>query len=118
MEDDPLVREVLVRFLERDGYEVVAVADRSGALAVLAELGRLDLFVIDVALAGESGLALAGECARVHPDAPVVFVSGFPPEAILHDGEITERNFVQKPFSPAELQARVRAALGNPRVGG
>jgi DNA-binding response OmpR family regulator len=65
-----------------------------------------------------SGRDVADELRRRHPGLPVIFMSGYARDIVAHDGRLDEGvEFLQKPFSPEELLARVRASLDAAPVG-
>lgn len=110
VDDEPMVREVVVRYLERDGYITVEAADGDEALVRFAE-STPDLVVLDLMLPGTDGLAVC-RWIRERSSAPVVMLTARGEEADRIVGlEIGADDYVQKPFSPRELVARVRAVL-------
>ncbi|MCZ7530282.1 MAG: response regulator transcription factor [Acidimicrobiia bacterium] len=110
VEDDPTVSEVVVRYLERDGYVVRAVGDGTAALEEAAEHPP-DLVILDLMLPGLDGLEV---CRRLRQEArvPVVMLTARGEEEDRLAGlEHGADDYVTKPFSPRELMARVRAVL-------
>ena len=118
MEDEPGVRDVTVRALRNAGYDVLAA--RSGEEAVrldAATLARIRLLVTDVVMPGMDGRATAEALWRLHPGLRVLFVSGYTEEAIVQRGVLDAGiQFLSKPFTPADLLARVRTLLDAPDV--
>jgi PAS domain S-box-containing protein len=116
VEDDPHVREVTVRSLRGGGYDVLVARSGEEALALDAAKARdVRLLVTDVVMPGVDGRALAGDLLRRHPALRVLYVSGYPQDA-LAEGGVLERGveLLPKPFTPAALLARVRAVLDAP----
>jgi DNA-binding response OmpR family regulator len=110
VDDEPIVREVVVRYLQRDGYRTLEAADGEGARA-LVERERLDLVVLDLMLPGMDGLALC-RWIRARSDVPVIMLTARGEEADRIVGlELGADDYVTKPFSPRELAARVRTVL-------
>jgi DNA-binding response OmpR family regulator len=110
VDDEPMVREVVVRYLKRDGYITVEAADGDEALVRFAA-STPDLVVLDLMLPGTDGLAVC-RWIRERSSAPVVMLTARGEEADRIVGlEIGADDYVQKPFSPRELVARVRAVL-------
>jgi DNA-binding response OmpR family regulator len=110
VDDDPIVRDVVVRYLERDGHRTLVAADGDRA-SELIENEQLDLVVLDVMLPGQDGLAL---CRSIRPRSslPVILLTARGEEADRIVGlELGADDYVTKPFSPRELAARVRALL-------
>ncbi len=116
VDDDPSVRRVVRRLLERNGHRVVEVADASTALATLARhSGSVDLVITDYAMPRMSGIELAKEVLRTFPDLPVVLASGFlDPSLVDRAREAGVFATLDKPFEQAELLELVRQALGPP----
>jgi two-component system, OmpR family, response regulator ResD len=110
VDDEPIVREVVVRYLQRDGYRTLEAADGEHARA-LVERERPDLVVLDLMLPGMDGLALC-RWIRARSDVPVIMLTARGEEADRIVGlELGADDYVTKPFSPRELAARVRTVL-------
>ncbi len=110
VEDDPTVAEVVARYLQREGYQVEAVAD--GALGLDRALADPpDLVVLDLMVPSLGGLELCRRLRAVAP-VPVIMLTARGEEADRIAGlELGADDYVVKPFSPRELTARVRAVL-------
>ncbi|HEX3274356.1 MAG TPA: response regulator [Gemmatimonadales bacterium] len=116
VEDDSLVRGVVTRELSSQGYRVVEAADGGAALEELAHSAEpFDLLITDLAMPGMDGRELAERAATLRPALPVLFMSGHPDEATRRVLSESDRPYLQKPFTPEELLARVEEILG--RVG-
>ncbi|WP_433220618.1 response regulator transcription factor [Microtetraspora malaysiensis] len=116
VDDDPMVAEVVARFLERDGHVVECAGDGAEALErALAD--PPDLLVLDLALSGADGLQLCGrlrEHDREHGrgPTPVIMLTTLGAEIDRVVGlETGADDYVTKPFSPRELALRVQAVL-------
>jgi two-component system response regulator ResD len=110
VDDEPIVREVVVRYLQRDGYRTLEAADGERA-RTLVERERPDLVVLDLMLPGIDGLALC-RWIRARSDVPVIMLTARGEEADRIVGlELGADDYVTKPFSPRELAARVRTVL-------
>ena len=112
VDDEPTVGEVLSRYLEREGYEARVAEDGPGALAAVGERAP-DLVVLDVMLPGIDGLEVMRRIRESRRPAPAIIL-------LTAKGEESDRvtglrlgadDYVVKPFSPAELVARVDAIL-------
>jgi two-component system response regulator ResD len=110
VDDEPIVIEVVERYLLRDGYTVRVARDGEAALAT-ARSERPDLIVLDVMLPGLTGLEVA-QRLRAESGVPIIMLSA--------RGEETDKlvglglgadDYVTKPFSPKELVARIAAVL-------
>ncbi|MGQ0678635.1 MAG: response regulator [Actinomycetota bacterium] len=110
VEDDPTVSEVVVRYLEREGFTVFSVADGTEALRV-AEHRTPDLVVLDLMLPGIDGLEVFRRL-RLKSEVPVVMLTARgEEEERVHGLELGAEDYVTKPFSPRELTLRVKAIL-------
>ncbi len=119
VEDDPQVRAVAARALLASGYRVLVASGADDALHVAeTEPGHIDLLVTDVVMPGVGGKPLAEEFARRRPGAGVLFVSGYAESAITRGGAVQPGvRFLPKPFTPADLVAKVRSVLDEDRSG-
>ena len=110
VDDEPIVREVVVRYLEREGYRTLEAGDGDRA----RELVRAEspsLVVLDLMLPGTDGLALC-RWIRSRSDLPVIMLTARGEEVDRIVGlEVGADDYVTKPFSPRELAARVRTVL-------
>ena len=110
VDDEPIVREVVVRYLEREGYATLEAGDGTTARAMLEEQTP-DLVVLDVMLPGIDGLELC-RWIRTHSALPVILLTARGEEADRIVGlDLGADDYVTKPFSPRELAARVRTVL-------
>jgi DNA-binding response OmpR family regulator len=110
VDDEPVVREVVVRYLQRDGFDTLEASDGVAARSLI-EGARLDLVVLDVMLPGTDGLSLC-RWIRGRSDLPVILLTARGEEADRIVGlELGADDYVTKPFSPRELSARVRTVL-------
>jgi nitrogen-specific signal transduction histidine kinase len=111
VEDDTVVRMVVRRMLESQGYDVSAFADPHAALASAA-MHDFDLLVTDIVMPGMTGRELVEQIKAHRPTLRVLYVSGYTDSAVLARGVSTEQNaLLQKPFSSAELGSTVRLVL-------
>jgi PAS domain S-box-containing protein len=113
-EDDDHVRGLVVRALEARGYRVLAGADGGEALAAAAAAPRLDLLVSDVVMPDLRGPELRERVLALHPETPVLFVSGYADRDLRLVAEGDGVAFLQKPFTPDALLRRVRQILDRP----
>ena len=110
VEDEPMVAEVVERYLARDGHEVRVEADGRAALAAVDEFAP-DLIVLDLMLPGLDGLEVCRE-VRARGETPVIMLTARGEEADKLLGlDLGADDYVTKPFSPRELAARVAAVL-------
>jgi DNA-binding response OmpR family regulator len=110
VDDEPMVREVVARYLERDGVRVHEIDNGDDAMDWLAT-NRPDLVVLDVMLPGVDGLAILRHL-RAASAVPVILLTARTDEVDRVVGlELGADDYVVKPFSPRELAARVRNTL-------
>lgn len=111
-DDDNVVRDVLRRYLERDGLEVTIARDGHEALHVL-DTEAIDLAVLDVMMPGPDGLVLCQTLRdRSGYEVPVILLTALAEEDDRIAGlEAGADDYVTKPFSPRELALRVRSVL-------
>ncbi|MTE13788.1 response regulator transcription factor [Nocardia aurantiaca] len=111
-DDDPMVREVVRRYLERDGLEVVETADGPATAAVL-ERNEIDLAVLDVMMPPPDGIELTRAVrAGAHPQTPIILLTALGEEDDRVIGlQAGADDYVTKPFSPRELALRVASVL-------
>jgi DNA-binding response OmpR family regulator len=110
VDDEPIVRDVVVRYLERDGYRTLEAADGDEARSLLEREtpSPVSLVVLDVMLPGVGGLELC-RWIRGRSDLPIVMLTALGEEADRIVGlELGADDYLTKPFSPRELVVRVR----------
>ena len=110
VDDEPIVRDVVVRYLEREAYTTSRPAT-ARRLSALLERDRPALVVLDVMLPGIDGLELC-RWIRARSELPVMMLTARGEEADRIVGlELGADDYLTKPFSPRELAARVRNVL-------
>ncbi len=110
VDDEPLVRDVLIRYLRREGFDTLEAGDGDTARMLLAT-EDLQLVVLDLMLPGTDGLSLC-RWIRSRSDLPVIMLTarGEPDDRIV-GLEVGADDYVSKPFSARELVMRVKAVL-------
>jgi DNA-binding response OmpR family regulator len=118
VEDQREVRLFCSAALTSFGYKVLHADGPAAALELCARKGALvDLVLSDVVMPEISGPALAAKIATLRPSLKVLFMSGHVgSELALHGVPNDPASLISKPFTPRELAARVRRALGPRRV--
>ena len=110
VDDEPIVREVVVSYLKREGYQTLEAADGDAARALI-EREPPALVILDVMLPGTDGFELC-RWLRERSDLPVILLTARGEETDRIVGlELGADDYVTKPFSPRELAARVRTVL-------
>jgi DNA-binding response OmpR family regulator len=111
-DDDTVVRDVVRRYLERDGLDVSVADDGTEALRLLGT-ERIDVAVLDVMMPGPDGLTLCRSLRRANGyPIPVILLTALGEEDDRIAGlEAGADDYVTKPFSPRELALRVRSVL-------
>ena len=125
VDDEPTIREVVRRYLERDGFKVKEAADGTTALQFIRDEPP-DLLVLDVMLPGMDGLAITRQLRDPERPAPLLAEGAIPIIILtaktgehdrIHGLELGADDYVTKPFSPQELVARVKAVLRRTHAG-
>jgi DNA-binding response OmpR family regulator len=110
VDDEPMLRNLLSRLLQVEGYEVVEAEDGQAALDIVGAQ-EPDLVLLDVMMPARSGLDVLGDLRRTS-DVPVILVSALGEEADRVLGlKMGADDYVVKPFSAAELSARIESVL-------
>jgi DNA-binding response OmpR family regulator len=108
LDDDPLVRAMLVEALREEGLDVIAAGDEAEALAALRMPRPPRVFVTDLDLGtGRNGFVIAGMAQMLFPGVAIIYITGRPESA--RDHVMSEREMLLlKPFRPGELVAAAR----------
>jgi DNA-binding NtrC family response regulator len=118
VDDERAVRGVVVRLLQRRGYETAEAPDAETALSILGnDPRRFRLVITDDRMPGMSGYELVAVIARIHPHLRIVLMSGYagaPDTAGAHGGML---RMLPKPFHAARLLSTVAEALAEDRPG-
>jgi DNA-binding response OmpR family regulator len=116
VDDEPIVRDVVVRYLRRDGFETREAATGDEARKILEADESPELVVLDVMLPGTDGLELC-RWIRSRSELPVIMLTARGEETDRIVGlELGADDYVTKPFSPRELAVRVRTVLRRSRT--
>jgi DNA-binding response OmpR family regulator len=114
VDDDPDIRTLLNRYLTSDGFEVDEAPDGAAAMAAIARR-QPDLILLDLRLATEDGFDVLDR-VRKTSDVPVIMLTGRTAESDRVLGlRLGADDYVVKPFSPAELSARIATVLRRTR---
>jgi len=114
IDDDPVVRTVLQRVLEGDGFAVTTAVDGQDGVNRFIELAP-DLVIIDIVMPGKEGIATILEIRDTHPDARILAITGggnFIARDVLRIAElIGADSSLKKPFAPDVLLRSVKRCL-------
>jgi PAS domain S-box-containing protein len=108
-EDEPALRELVRHTLEQSGYQVVEAGDGYEAVRILEQhAGDIHLLLTDVIMPLMNGHELASRVRAMRPATQVLYMSGYTDDVLAFHGIASpEIAFIQKPFTPSELIARV-----------
>jgi CheY-like chemotaxis protein len=109
VEDEPLVRMLVVETLGDAGYTVLEAPDGEAALSIVRETPDLDLIVTDVRMPKLDGFGLAIATQALRPELGVLFMTGYMGTVV--PAQLTAAKIMQKPFDPDALIATVGAML-------
>ena len=112
VEDDDRVRRTSVKRLKELGYEVLEVGSGKAALETIERGEPIDLLFTDVVMpGGMTGIDLAREARALRPQLKILFTSGYADPAVVEDGMPANALWLGKPYSNADLAARLRELL-------
>jgi PAS domain S-box-containing protein len=113
VDDEPIVRMLIVDVLEEGGYGAVEAADGPAAMKILQSDMRIDLLVTDVGLpGGMNGRQVADAARALRPGLKVLFVTGYAENAVVGDGRLEEgMEVITKPFATTALAQKIRETI-------
>ena len=110
IEDDPRIAQLIRAYLERDGHRTLVARDGREGLRLFGE-EQPDLIVLDLMLPGIHGRDVC-RAIRTHSTVPILMLTALDGERDVVEGlDLGADDYITKPFKPAELVARTRAAL-------
>ena len=117
VEDEPAVRSLATKLLNRKGYNVIEALDVDDAVRIADESAdQIDLLLTDIVMPVMNGPALARIITRIRPTIRVLFMSGYTEDSILQETHTaTPSGFLAKPFTVDGLAAKVREVLDTPQ---
>ncbi len=112
-EDEDMVRNLCRQVLESCGYQVIEAKNGIEALELFKEnSAKVDLLMTDIVMPKMGGKELAENLRKLSPGLPILFMSGYPDDAVVRHGIIdAEMNYLQKPFTFNTLTQKVRELL-------
>jgi two-component system cell cycle sensor histidine kinase/response regulator CckA len=108
VDDEPPIRQLVARILERKGHTVIQCGDATTALTVTEPL---DLLIVDFVLPDINGRELTAQLRETRPTLPVILMSGYLPDPEL--APPPPSTFMQKPMTPTVVIETVDAMLGD-----
>jgi CheY-like chemotaxis protein len=112
VEDEPVVRGVILEMLAEQGYRTHEAVDGPSGLRILRSRERIDLLVTDVGLPGMNGRQLADQARESRPGLKILFITGYAESAAISDGFLQPgMEMITKPFDLGNLSRRVRAMV-------
>ena len=126
VEDEPVVRGVILEMLAEQGYRTLDAVDGPSGMRILRSRERIDLLVTDVGLPGMNGRQLADQARETRPDLKILFITGYAESVAIADGFLQPgMEMITKPFDLENLSQRIRAMVSgwarpfpSPLVGG
>ena len=113
VDDDANVRSLLRKSLGFDGYQISEAGDGASALKILEHIGEVDLLLTDVVMPGMTGPELGQRAAVLRPNLRILYTSGFSEDPTLRSAGLSSKaQFMQKPYTPTQLRARIKEMLG------
>jgi two-component system, cell cycle sensor histidine kinase and response regulator CckA len=114
VEDDDAVRRMTREFLKIKGYAIIEARSAIEAIQAVSQRGdRIDLVLTDVLMPGMKGRELVERLAELRSDLKVLYMSAYTEDAAINIGVLSPgTEFIEKPFSPDELAAKIREVLG------
>jgi PAS domain S-box-containing protein len=114
VEDEPVIRNLIVEVLQGLGYQALEAADGPSGLKILQSPKSIDLLVTDVGLPGINGRQLADQARVTRPDLKVLFITGYAENATLANGFLEPgMEMITKPFAVEALATRIRDIIQN-----
>ncbi|TMK06399.1 MAG: PAS domain S-box protein [Alphaproteobacteria bacterium] len=112
VEDEPVVRGVILEMLAEQGYRTLEAIDGPSGLRILRTKQRIDLLVTDVGLPGINGRQLADQARETRPGLKILFITGYAESIAMSDGFLEEgMEMITKPFELDNLSRRIRAMV-------
>ena len=112
VEDEPVVRGVILEMLGEQGYRTLQAVDGPSGLKILRSGARIDLLVTDVGLPGMNGRQLADQARETRPGLKVLFITGYAESVAIADGFLQPgMEMITKPFDLDNLSRRIRGMI-------
>jgi len=114
IEDEPVVRGVVLEMLAEQGYRTLEAVDGPSGLKILRSDQRVDLLVTDVGLPGMNGRQVADQARESRSDLKILFITGYAESVAMADGFLQPgMEMITKPFDLDHLAQRIRAMISS-----
>jgi two-component system, cell cycle sensor histidine kinase and response regulator CckA len=110
VDDEPFFRSSMKSMLQREGMQVIEAGDGSEAYDILEKNSRVDLMIADLLMPKMDGLKLAESARKLHPDLPILFMTGCGFSLRDRTGDY---GFLRKPFHREDLMQAIREIVPN-----
>ncbi len=116
VDDDPAIRKLMLGMLEGQGYKLLEARNGKEGVQIATEYQHpIHLLVTDVVMPHASGFDLVRDLAASHPEAKVLYLSGYADDSVAVRGGLKESGeaFLLKPFTREALAQKIRDLLGD-----
>ena len=112
VEDEPGIRALMRKILQREGFDVMEASNGSEGLEILKDKGPFNLLITDIVMPGMTGLELATRVQEADPHCGILYMSGFTAETGVESGQFPPgSHFLQKPFTLGSLLRKANEVL-------
>jgi PAS domain S-box-containing protein len=112
IEDEPVVRGVILEMLAEQGYQALEAVDGPSGLKILHSDQPVDLLVTDVGLPGMNGRQVADQARETRPELKILFITGYAESVAISDGFLQPgMEMITKPFELDHLAGRIRTMI-------
>jgi PAS domain S-box-containing protein len=114
IEDEPVVRGVVLEMLVGNGYRALEAIDGPAGLKILSSDQRIDLLITDVGLPGMNGRQVADHAREIRPELKILFITGYAESVAISDGFLQPgMELITKPFDLDHLAWRIQGMISS-----
>jgi nitrogen-specific signal transduction histidine kinase len=119
VEDEDMVRQLILRVLKQGGYNVLEARNPQEAIGICRERKEpISLLMSDVVLPKMDGRTLSGKLTSLHSEMKVIYMSGYTDDVVVHHGMLDPGiEFIEKPMTPDIIRRKVREVLDSGHPG-